>query len=151
MVVAGAVIVLGIAIPVVDTAMDGYRVTLAAQAITSQLQFARMKSVSSNESFRVSFPSGRVYQVETSTGDIVAGPFSLPVNINWNTVDAGDGITFPGRYVQFTPTGNVATSGPGSAGRAKLISRGQVRVDVLVDIGGVIRQTQPYHNGSPPF
>ena len=35
MVIAGAVIVLGIAIPVVDTAMDGYRVTLAAQAITS--------------------------------------------------------------------------------------------------------------------
>ena len=24
-------------------------------------------------------------------------------------------------------------------------------VDILVDVGGVIRQTPPYHNGSPPF
>ncbi len=151
MVLGGAFIVLGIAVPVVNTVMDGYRLTLAAQALTSQMQFARMKSVSSNESFRVSFPTGNLYQVESSGGNVIAGPFSLPPNVAWNDVDSGNGITFGGRYVAFTPTGNVPASGNGSPGRAKLINRDLVRVDVVVDTGGIIRQTPPYHSASPPF
>lgn len=151
MVLAGVMILLGIGLPIVTTTMDSYRLTLAAQGVTSQLQFARMKAVSSNESFRVSFPSGTQYQVETSAGNVVAGPFTLPRNISWNTVDGGEGVTFPGGYVSFTPTGNIASSGNGSAGRAKLISTERVRVDVVVETGGVIRQTPPYNSASPPF
>jgi Tfp pilus assembly protein FimT len=151
MVLAGAMIVLGIAVPVVNTTMDSYRLTLAAQGVMAQMQFARMKSVSSNESFRVSFPGENQYRVETNAGDVIAGPFTLPTNITWNSVDSGGGVTFPGRYVAFTPTGNVVASGNGSAGRAKLISRQMVRVDVVVGTGGVIRQTIPYHDGTAPF
>ncbi len=151
MVLGGAFIVLGIAVPVVTTVMNGYRLTLAAQAVTSQMQFARMKSVSSNESFRVSFPSGNIFQVESSAGNVIAGPFTLPPNVTWNSVDSGAGITFPGGYVSFTPTGNVVATGNGSSGRAKLINRELARVDVVVGAGGVIRQTPPYHSASPPF
>jgi hypothetical protein len=152
LVVAGGVILLGSAVPALNTMLDQYRIRMTAESIVSQLQFARMKSVSSNEPFRVNFPAAqRVFQVETSGGNLVAGPFSLARGVVWNSTDSGDEVTFPGRYVTFLPTGNVALSGNGSAGRAKLIGRTGVRIDIVVSTGGVIRQTQPYDNPPAPF
>ncbi len=145
-------ILLSIGVPVLDTTLDQYRVVLAAQDVTTQLQFARMKAVSSNESFRVNFPTGtRDYRVETSTGDIVAGPFTLPSGIQWNTEDTGAGVTFPGRYVVFTPTGSVPASGNGATGRAKLINQSGVRIDIVVQVGGSVRVTPTYKSSTAPF
>jgi len=147
-----SLVLLSIAVPAVNSIMDHYRVVLTAQTISSQLQFARMKSVASNESFRVNFPAGqRLYRVEDSSGNVIAGPFYLPKGVDWNSVDSGSGITFQGNYVSFTPTGNIPTSGNGSAGRAKIINQSQVRVDIVVSSGGVIRQTPAYKTATAPF
>jgi hypothetical protein len=145
------VIILGTAVPVLSSIMDGYRLTLSAQSIVSQMQFARMKSVSSNESFRVHFPADTdVYQVESSTGTILSGPFTLPDGVVWNAIDGGTGVDFSGRYVEFSPTGSVAATGAGSQGRVRLINRAQVRIDVIVGTGGVIRQTAPFRTATHP-
>ena len=56
-------------------------------------------------------------------------------------------VTFRGSYVTFQPDGTVPVSGNGSVGRVKLISRDGLRVDILVDRGGLIRQTPPYKTG----
>ncbi len=146
MVLGGAFVVLGIAVPVVETILDGYRLTLAAQGVTMQMQYARMKAVSSNEPFRVNFPADLpgTYQVETSTGTRITGPFTLPSGVAWN------GVTLPGHYVEFSPTGNVAATGNGSQGRVKLINRALSQVDVVVSAGGVIRQT-PTYKTTPEF
>ena len=53
LVIVGGTIIMVAATPALTRVLDSYRVVLAAQGIASQLQFARMKSVSSNESFRV--------------------------------------------------------------------------------------------------
>jgi hypothetical protein len=145
-------ILLSIGVPVLNTTLDQYRVVLAAQSVTNQLQFARMKAVSSNEAFRVSFPAGtNEYRVETSTGDIVTGPFTLPPGIQWNTEDGGSGVTFPGRYVTFSPIGNVPASGNGATGRAKLINLSGVRIDIVVQVGGSVRATPTYKSSTAPF
>lgn len=134
-VLAGAMIVLGTAVPVVTSVMDGYRLTLTAQSIVSQLQFARMKSVSSNEALAVRFPSDRdVYQVETITPTILAGPFALPDGISWVQVDFGGQ-----RRVEFSPTG------AGTQGTVTLTNRAGMRIDVNVGTAGDIRQSPPYH------
>ncbi len=152
MVIAGGVILLAIAVPVLDTVMNGYHLTLAAQSIVTHIQFARMKSVSSNESFRVDFPGGqRFYQIEASDGSVVAGPFWLPGDVAFNNTDPGAEVTFGARFVSFSPTGDVPAAGPGSAGRVKVISRSGGRIDIVVGTGGIIRQTPVYKAPPAPF
>ncbi len=147
----GGMILLALAVPALDTTLDQYRVVLAAQSVVNQLQFARMKAVSSNESYRVNFPAGTSdYRVETSTGDIVAGPFTLPPGIEWNT-EGDSGVTFPGRFVVFLPTGSVPASGNGATGRAKLINQSGIRIDIIVQVGGSVRATPTYKSATPPF
>ena len=151
-VIAGIIVLLAIAVPVLNTVSSQYRVTLAAQSIASQLHYARMKSVASNESFQVDFPSGQnYYQAEDGSGNVIAGPFYLPHGISWNSSDDGNDVTFPGRHVTFLPTGNIPASGSGSAGRAKIISQTGVRIDIVVSAGGMIRQTAPYTSPPAPF
>jgi type II secretory pathway pseudopilin PulG len=151
-VLAGAVIIAGIAIPALETVLDQHRLVLAAQTIVTQMQFARMKAVTSNEPFRVNFPAGqRSFQVETSTGALVAGPFALPLGIEFSALSGGPPITFTGRFVLFSPTGNVPAGGNGSAGRVMMINRSGARVDVVVGSGGIIRQTPVYRSTSPTF
>ena len=153
----GGLILLAIGVPVLNSTLDQYRLVLDAQNIASQLQFARMKAVSSNEPFRVDFPAGQDdYRVETidlvsGNANLVSGPFFLSQGIQWNTVDTGTGVTFPGRFVVFLPTGNVQPTGNGSAGRVKLINRSQIRIDVVVDLGGTVRITPTFRNATPPF
>jgi len=149
-VLLGGMILLAAGVPVLNTTMDQYRLVLTAQSITNQLQFARMKAVSSNEAFRVNFPAGQeIYQVETDAGVVVAGPFNLPHGVRWNSVDGGTGITFGGGFVTFLPTGNVPTSGNGTAGSAKIINESGIRIDVVVSTGGAIRATPSYRHMLP--
>jgi len=140
------------AAPIVGTVWSQYRIVLAAQSITSQMQYARMKAVSSNESFRVNFPVGQnLFQVETSAGVVVSNPVYLPNAISWNTTDSGSDISFPGRYVSFLPSGNIPITGNGSAGRVKIINDQGIRIDIVVSNGGVTRQTPPYKSPPAPF
>ena len=152
LVILGTMIMLGAAVPILITSWNQYRLILAAQSLTAQMQYARMKSVSSNESLRVSFPNGqRTYQVETASGTVVAGPFYLPKDVSWNSADGGSAVNFPGGYVSFNPTGSIPASGDGSGGRAKIISTSGYRIDIVVSRGGVIRQTSPYKAPPAPF
>ena len=138
-VLAGMIILLGAAVPMLDNVINQYRFTLVAQNIATELQFARMKAVSSNESFRVNFPANqRFYQVETNAGDPIAGPFWLPDGVNITEV------TFGGRFVSFSPVGDASTVGNGSAGRVKIVSRLGKHIDIIVGTGGIVRQTPVY-------
>lgn len=149
LVLVGALILTAAGVPLAESAMSQYRVVMAAQSITTQLQFARMKAVSSNEIHRVRFPSGeRTYRVETSDGTTIAGPFSLPRGVSWNSTDPGSAISFPGNYVEFLPTGNIPSSGNGSPGRAKIINTDGSRIDLVVNSGGIVRRTPTYK--APP-
>jgi len=148
-VVAGICIILGLALPILGTVTDQYRLVLSAQTIVSRMQFARMKAVSSNESFQVNFPAGQAFcQVEDSGGNIVAGPFQLQGGITWNAIDAGSDVSFSGRILVFLPNGAVA---PGGSGRAKIINNSGNRIDIVVDSGGVIRETPTYSSPPAPF
>jgi len=151
-VVAAVCIILASAVPFVDTIIDQYNVVLAAQGLSSQMQYARMRAVSSNETFCVRFgPMANGYRIETENGAVHAGPFQFPPGITFNNDDGGDPVSFPGDQVLFMPNGSLPTSGLGSAGRVKLISRTGLRIDVLVDGGGLIRQTPAYTDSTPPF
>ena len=151
-IILGTGVITALALPALNTSLSQYNLVSAAQGITSQLQYARLKAVSSNETFRVSFPSGTsTYQVETGDGSLLRGPFYLPSRVTLNTTDAGTAVTFPGKYITFQTNGSVPTSGNGSTGRVKLINQSGVRIDVVVASGGVIRQTPPYRQPPAPF
>jgi len=150
LVLLGGMIILAAAVPAVNVVLDQYRVILAAQGISSQLHYTRMKAVSSNESFSVQFATAsNTYDVRDGANAIIAGPFFLPRNISWNGGSAG--VTFPGGFVTFLPTGNVAAAGNGSQGSVKIVSTRGVQIDVQVALGGIVRQSKPYTSGSPEF
>jgi len=151
-VLLGASILAAIGIPVMSTAIDQYNLVLAAQGVSSQLQFARMKAITSNEPMRVNFPaSTRQYQVELGDGTILKGPFFYPRSISLNNVDSDTPVTFPGSFITFQTNGTIPPSGNGSAGRLKLINRAGARIDIVVSSGGVIRQTPAYKQPPAPF
>jgi hypothetical protein len=45
----------------------------------------------------------------------------------------------------------VPATGNGSAGRVRIINRSGVMIDIVVDNGGIIRQTPAYKNLPAPF
>jgi Tfp pilus assembly protein FimT len=137
--------------PMLTSMQDNYNAVFAAQEIVTYLHFAKLKAISSNESLRVSFLANNSYEVEQSDGTRIRGPFLLPNQINLNTVDDSDGVTFSGNYVLFQSNGRPPATGDGSAGRVKLISRNGSRIDILVGGDGLIRQTPVYRNASAPF
>jgi Tfp pilus assembly protein FimT len=139
------------ALPSMKKVMDNYNIIIASQEISTQLHFAKLKAVSSNETYRVNFSSAISYQVELSDGTLVQGPYYLPSGIHPYTAGGSQAVTFPGNYVLFQSDGTVPLSGNGSIGRVKLVSDNNLRVDVLVDRGGVIRHTPPYTGSTAPF
>jgi len=156
LVLLGGMIILAAAVPAVNVLLDQYRVVLAAQAITSQLHYTRMKAVSSNESFNVFFDTtSNTYSVRDGANAIVAGPFFLPRNISWNTSGGGDPVAFDSDFVTFLPTGNVPATGPGSPvglnPSVKIVSTRGVQIDIQVALGGVVRQSKAYTSGAPVF
>lgn len=150
-VLAFAGIIAAMAVPSLIEMQNNYNNVFAAQQIATQMHFAKLKAISGNEALRVHFPSNNSYQVELSDGTLLRGPYFLPKGISYNTVDSDSGVTFPGSYVTFQPDGAVPISGNGSIGRVKLISQNGLRVDVLVDRGGLIRQTPTYKQAPAPF
>ncbi len=139
------------AVPGVIAMWNSYSTVFSAQEICTYLHSAKLKAVSGNEPLRVNFSNARFYQVELSDGTLLRGPYYLPKGISLNTADGVDAVTFPGSYVTFQPDGTLPVSGNGSAGRIRLISPSGLRVDILVDRGGLIRQTPPYKAAPAPF
>jgi prepilin-type N-terminal cleavage/methylation domain-containing protein len=151
-VLAGAAIILASAVPFVDTVIDQYNLLLAAEGIMSQMQYTRMRAVSSNEPFRLRFgPAPGAYQVELDNGTLHSGPFSLPAGIRLNGDDGGNAVTFTDNVVRFLPDGGIPAMGTGSAGRVKLINPTGARIDVVVDSGGMVRLTPTYKQPPAPF
>jgi Tfp pilus assembly protein FimT len=152
-VLTGAALLAAFALPSIKNVMNHYNIVFAAQEISTQMHSAKLKAISGNETYRVNFPSANSskYQVELSDGTLLQGPFYLPSGIQPYTAGGSQAVTFPGNYVLFQPDGSVPLSGNGSIGRVKLVSNNGLRVDVLVDRGGMIRHTPPYTGSTPPF
>ncbi len=150
-VLVGAGCLAAFALPQLTDMRNSYNLVFAAQEIKTNLHFAKLKAISSNESLRVNFPDSSSYRLELSDGTVVRGPYYLPSGVGLNTAGGDDGITFPGNYVTFQPDGTVPAAGNGSVGRVKLISPSGLQVDVLVESAGLIRQTPTYKESSPPF
>lgn len=151
-VVAGASVLLSLAVPVVGTVLDQYSLIMAADQLATHLQSARLKAVSSNETFRLRFgPLARAYRIESEAGEVTAGPFWLPRGVSWNAADTGTAITFPGNFVAFLPTGSLPAGGDGSAGRVKIVNQTNRKIDIVVSSGGMISRTPTYQTTSPPF
>ena len=145
----GVLIVTAIGLPLIGTVMSGQRITGVATTIMGQLQTARMKAVAGNETFRVHFPAGQsTFQLEDGAGNLVSGPFFLPAGVTWN-VGGGSAITFNANYVSFLPTGNVPETGPGGAGRCRIMNAEGIKIDLVVSNGGIIRQTPTYTVTAP--
>jgi type II secretory pathway pseudopilin PulG len=146
------VIIAGLGLPIVTTVTDGYSLLLAAQQITTQLQSARMKAVTNNESIRVRFDvAQKSYQIETSDGSRLSGPFGFAPGIMYNETDSSPAVTFAGMYAEFLPGGNLPRDGNGSAGRVKIRNRSSIRIDILVNSNGMVRATPTFKTSSPPF
>jgi Tfp pilus assembly protein FimT len=150
-VLCGACVISAIAVPGLTAMWNNYNTVFAAQEICTQMHFAKVRAISSNEALRVSFSDTNTYKVDLSDGTTFRGPYDLPPGVLLNTVD-GDAVTFPGGYVTFQPNGALpGAPGNGSFGRVKLISSNGLRVDIVVDSGGMIRKTPPYKTSTPPF
>lgn len=102
-----AMVVLGIAVPSLMTWMPTLRLSSGARQVATDLQVARMKAISQNTKYKMTFvgsiPGATSYRIEKDNGGFVleSGPFSLP-----------DGITVlsaPTTSV-FQPRGTVDTS-----------------------------------------
>lgn len=152
LVLAGSMVLIGAGIPLLNTVQDTYRLVTSAQSISTQFHYARLKAVSSNEEIRVVFTeTGRTFQVQTSGGTVLGGPFYLAPGITWNTNCSAEGVTFSGNYVSFLPTGNIPTAGDGGAGRARVVSTDRRQIDIVVSTGGIIRQSTAYTGCTPPI
>jgi Tfp pilus assembly protein FimT len=151
-VVCGIGILATIGIPLLSSVTETYSLTLAAQHISTQLQAARMKAVSDNDTIRVRFnPGAGTYQLETGDGTRLAGPFAFSYGTAFNTADTGSAISFPGQYVEFQPNGTLPLSGNGSTGRVKIKNNADYRMDILVNPAGMVRITPTFKTASPPF
>ena len=92
-----AMVVMGIAVPSFMTWLPTLRLSSGARQVATDLQVARMKAISQNVKFRITFgtlPSAS-YQLERDTnsdgtydlpGELDSGPFSLPDGITITAV-----------------------------------------------------------------
>ncbi len=87
-VLAVAVIVMGVALPNMMSWLPTYRLSAGARQLAGDLQLARMKAISQNTKYRLKFATANSYEFEKESGGTFStesGPFSLP-----------DGITITG-------------------------------------------------------
>ena len=87
-VLAVAVIVMGVALPNMMSWLPTYRLSAGARQLAGDLQLARMKAISQNTKYRLKFTTANFYEFEKESGGTFStesGPFSLP-----------DGITVTG-------------------------------------------------------
>ena len=128
-VLAVAVIVMGVALPNMMSWLPTYRLSAGARQLAGNLQLARMKAISQNTKYRLNFgvlPSTS-YTFEKDDGGFAteSGPFSLPNGITVTvvsatsefqargTVNAASGITLQNinsltKQVQISIVGRVA-------------------------------------------
>jgi len=128
-VLAVAVIVMGVALPNMMSWLPTYRLSAGARQLAGNLQLARMKAISQNTKYRLNFgvlPSTS-YTFEKDDGGFAteSGPFSLPNGITVTvvsatsefqargTVNAASGITLQNinsltKQVQINIVGRVA-------------------------------------------
>jgi len=94
-----AMVVMGIAVPSFMTWLPTLRLSSGARQVATDLQVARMKAISQNVKFRITFGTlpSTSYQLERDTnsngtyelpGELESGPFSLPEGITVTTVSA---------------------------------------------------------------
>jgi type IV fimbrial biogenesis protein FimT len=90
-----AAILMGAAIPSFLSWLPTLRLSSAARQIATDLQLARMKAISQNTKFRVTFvgsiPGATSYQLEKDNGGTFvteSGPFILPEGITVSAVSA---------------------------------------------------------------
>ncbi len=91
-VLAVAVIVMGVALPNMMSWLPTYRLSAGARQLAGNLQLARMKAISQNTKYRLNFgvlPSTS-YTFEKDDGGFAteSGPFSLPNGITVTVVSA---------------------------------------------------------------
>ncbi len=91
-ILAVAVIVMGVALPNMMSWLPTYRLSAGARQVASDLQLARMKAISQNTKYRLNFgvlPSTS-YTFEKDNGGFAteSGPFSLPNGISVTVVSA---------------------------------------------------------------
>ncbi len=107
-----AMVVLGIAVPSFMTWLPTLRLSSGARQVATDLQLARMKAISQNVKFRITFGTlpATTYQLERDSngngtydlpGELESGPFSLP-----------DGITVTGVSAtpEFQPRGTATAT-----------------------------------------
>lgn len=151
-VICGAAVIAGMGVPIVTTVTDSYSLVLASQQIVTQMQAARMKAVTNNETIRVHFfPDSNFYQIETGDGTLLSGPYFFAPSVNYNGSGGLPSVTFPGRYVAFQPNGNLPTNGVGGAGRVRIANNSRTCIDILVNANGMVRPTPAYKGDAPPF
>ncbi len=105
-VLAVAVIVMGVALPNMMSWLPTYRLSAGARQLAGDLQLARMKAISQNTKYRLNFgvlPSTS-YTFEKDNGGFAteSGPFSLPDGITVTVVSATS---------EFQSRGTVNTAG----------------------------------------
>lgn len=101
-------ILTGIAIPNFMSWLPGLRLSSAARQVATDLQVTRMKAVSQNNKFRLSFvgsiPGATTYQIQKANGGTFvaeSGPFALPPGITVTVVSATS---------EFQPRGTANTA-----------------------------------------
>lgn len=101
-----AMVVLGIAVPSLLTWLPTLRLSSGARQVATDLQVARMKAISQNTKFQMSFvgsiPGAKSYEIQKDNGSgtflLESGPFTLPDGITVSSVSATS---------QFQPRGTV--------------------------------------------
>ncbi len=105
-VVAVAMIVMGVALPNLLSWLPTYRLSSGTRQVAGDLQLARMKAISQNAKFRLIFGTlpATSYTFEKDDGGFAteSGPFSLPDGITVTAVSATP---------EFQPRGTVNTAG----------------------------------------
>ncbi len=91
-VLAVALIVMGVALPNMISWLPNYRLSSGARQVAGDLQLARMKAISQNTKYRLIFGSlpSTSYTIEKDNGGFAteSGPFSLPDGITVTVVSA---------------------------------------------------------------
>ncbi len=106
-VLAVALIVMGIALPNMVSWLPTYRLSAGARQLAGDLQLARMKAISQNTKYRLKFPTATTYEFWKESGGTFnkeSGPFGLPNGI---TVTAAT----PFNTSEFQSRGTVNTAG----------------------------------------
>ena len=129
-VLAVALIVMGVALPNMMSWLPTYRLSAGARQLAGDLQLARMKAISQNTKYRLSFgvlPSTS-YTFEKDDGGFAteSGPFSLPDGIEVTMISATS--EFQPRGTANTPSTITLQNGNGDTKEINIALVGRVKI-----------------------